>query len=337
MNSMLRAGWLALLIATGAGTALAHAAAEFRLERLSSRELHVEPGASGTYQLRIRNVGDESGTAQLGSNPVYPYFDDPNYAFAQYEEAACGEIGSESADLNAQRAVFLAGPIPAGGSLDCSMLVSRGSKSSSDRFLTWMIRDDQGEYVDPTEQALLGTLTDVSVSTRSFGFRVDDEGFGHSIVRLEIKNGGSVPVMGQIAGYCEDHGFRPFLTDGSGNGGCGDSGSSPMCFDWGYGFSIPEIAPGETYRCLVRLQSIEAYDHPIGFPIGVDFTQYEAGNQHQLIDTDGGNNTAALWLEPDGTAAIAAPSMTRTGMAILFGLIAIAAAVVMRLVNPSAR
>jgi hypothetical protein len=209
------------------------------------------------------------------------------------------------------------------------MLVSRGSNSSSDRFLTWMIRDDQGEYADPTDEALVGTLTDVSVSTRSFGFRLDDEGFAHSTIRLEIRNGGSVPVMDQIAGYCEDHGFRPFLTDGSGDGGCGDSKWSPMCFDWGYGFSIPEIGPGETYRCLIRLQSIEPYDHPIGFPIGVDFTQYEAGNQHRLIDTEQGNNTASLWLEPDGTTAIAAPSLSRPGMVILFGLIAVIAGAVL--------
>lgn len=328
---MLRACSLAFLIAAGAGTALAHAAAEFRLERLSARELPLEPGASGTYRLRIRNVGGESGTAQLGSNPVYPYFDDPNYAFTQSGSAACGEFGSEWANLNAQRTVFPAGPIAAGGSLDCSMLVSRGVDSWSDRFLTWMVRDDQGEYVDPTDVALLGTLTDVSVSTRSFGFYVDRKGAAHSTIRLEIRNGGSVPVIGQIAGYCEDHGFRPFLTDGSGDGGCGDSEWSPMCFDWGYGFLIPEIAAGETYRCLVRLQSIEAYDHPIGFPIGVDLQQYEAGTQHWLIDTDQGNNRASLWLEPDGTAAIAAPSVTPIGLAILIVLIAAAARALMRL------
>ena len=327
--STVRACWLTFLTATSVGPVLAYAAAEFRLERLSASEMPLEPGASGTYRLRIHNIGDASGTAHLGSNPVYPYLDDPNYAFTPSGSAACGQFDTEWADLNGQRAVFVAGPIAAGGILDCSMLVSRGVDSWSDRFLVWMVRDDQGGYVDPTDAASLGTLTDVSVSAHSFAFHVDDEGFAHSTIRLEIRNGGGVPVGGQIAGYCEDHGFRPFVTDGSGDGGCGDSDWSPGCFDWGYGFLIPEIAAGETYRCLIRLQSIEPYDHPLSFPIGVNFWQSEAGNQHALIDTDQGNNTTLLRLEPDGIA-VAAPSTTHIGLLILIAFIVGAACAMLR-------
>ena len=105
-----------------------------------------------------------------------------------------------------------------------------------------MIRTDDGDYTDPDDGAVLGTLTNVSLTAHSFAFDIDDAGFAHSIVRLEVRNGGSVPINGQIAGYCEDHGFRPFVMDGLGDGGCGDSDWSPMCFDWGYGFVIPEIA-----------------------------------------------------------------------------------------------
>jgi hypothetical protein len=318
-----------LLIAISARAGLAHAAAEFRLERLSASEMRLAPGDSGTYLLRIRNIGDANGVAHIGSNPVYPMFDDPNYEFTQAGSADCGVFGSEWGDLNAERAVFLTGPLTAGGNLDCAIIVSRGVDSWSDRFLTWMVRNDQGEYADPDEGAVLGTLTNVSISARSFAFQIDDAGFAHSVARLEIRNGGSVPVGGQIAGYCEDHGFRPFVTDGSGEGGCGDSDWSPMCFDWGYGFMIPEIAPGATYGCLIRLQSIEPYDHPLAFPIGVNFWQSEAGNQHALIDTDVTDNTALLSLEPNAAVAIAAPTTTRAGLLILLLLTAVLALALM--------
>jgi hypothetical protein len=330
--------WLfAVLMASDFGVAeLAFAAADFRLERISPREMHLALGQSGTYVLRIRNVGDENGVARLGTNPVEQFLGDPNYMFTQSGSSACGDFGSEWAEFNAQRTIFVAGPIAPGGSLDCAMTIFRGFNSWSDRFLSWMVRDEQYDYpiyINPTDEALLGTLTDVSVSTQSFGFHIDEQGYAHSTIQLEVRNAGTVPVREQIAGYCEDHSFRPFLTDGSGPGGCGVDDYSPSCFDWGYGFAIPPIEAGTTYRCLIRLQSVEPYDRPRGYSIAVELRQYEAENQHWLIDTNQQNNSAVLWLQPNGAVATVVPSATRLGLLVLALLAVVAAALRIRRVS----
>lgn len=326
--------FVAFLIGSDYGAAqLSFAAADFRLERISPREMHLEVGQSGTYVLRIRNVGNETGVARLGTNPVEQLLGDPNYVFTQADASGCGEFGSEWAEFNAQRTVFAAGPIAPGGSLDCAMTILRGIKSWSDRFLWWMVRDPHSEvpnYINPTDEALLGTLTDVSVSAQSFGFHIDEQGFAHSTIQLEVRNAGTVSVREQIAGYCEDNSFRPFFTDGSGPGGCGTDEYSPSCFDWGYGFAIPPIEAGTTYSCLIHLHSIEPYDEPLGYSMAVQFQQYEAGNDHWLIDTNQQNNSAVLWLEPDGAVATVVPSVTRLGLLILASLAAVAAALRLR-------
>jgi hypothetical protein len=305
---------LTLLVALSVGGGTARAAAEFQLERISAPELRLEPGESGIYQLRIRNTGSEVGTAQLGSDLVSRYIDDPNYSFTQSGSPACGDFSSEGGDFSTERSVFLAGPIAAGASLDCSMIVARGIDSWSDRFLTWMVRNDQGEYVNPAEAVAIGTLTNASVSTQSFGFYIDSEGLAHSTVRLEVRNAGGVPINGQTAGFCEDNFLRPFLTDGSGEGGCGDSSWYSYCFDWGYGFLIPDIEAGGSYSCLISLQSLEPYDHPLAFPIAISMGESEVGNEHSLIDTDLQNNTTYLRLEPDADVAVAATSATSAGL-----------------------
>jgi hypothetical protein len=337
MISRSQAALIAILIGSNFGaTHLSFAAADFRLERISPREMHLGPGESGTYVLRIRNVGDQTGVARLGSNPVDHYLGDPNYVFTQSGSSACGEFGSEWAEFNAQRTVFAAGPIAPGGSLDCPMTIFRGLDSWSDRFLSWMVRDDQYDYpnyINPTDDSLLGTLTDVSITTHSFGFNIDEQGFAHSTIQLEVRNSGTVPVREQIAGYCEDHAFRPFVTDGSGPGGCGVDDYSPSCFEWGYGFAIPPIEAGTTYSCLIHLHSVERFESPLGYSIGVELQQYEAGNQHWLIDTNQQNNNTVLWLQPSGTVATVVPSATSLGLLILGSLAAVAALLRIRRVS----
>lgn len=320
----------ALIIASVFGQEFAHAAAEFQLERLSASEMHMEPGGSGIYQLRIRNTGDEIGTVELWSDPVSPILDDPNYTLTHIDSPSCGDFSQAWDEFNEAYTVFLAGPVAPGGSVDCAMIVSRGAASWNDRWLYWMIRDDQGNFVAFDDEAALGTLTEVSISARSFDFHVDALGFAHATVLLDVRNGGNVPISPQIAGFCEDNELRPFFTDGSGAGGCGDDSWSPYCFDWGYGFLIPQIDAGATYSCTIRLQSIEPYQHPLAFPIAIDFEQSEAGNGHGLIDTDQTDDLTALQLEPDGATAVAAPAVTRFGRSVLLVLLVFVAAARMR-------
>jgi hypothetical protein len=54
------------------------AAADFRLERLTPREMYVAPGQTTTYMLRIQNIGDAEGTAHVGddTHSAYAFLDD---------------------------------------------------------------------------------------------------------------------------------------------------------------------------------------------------------------------------------------------------------------------
>jgi hypothetical protein len=161
-------------------------------------------------------------------------------------------------------------------------------------------------YQRYVETALLGTLTDVSVQTQTFHFHLDDNGFAHATAELRVHNGGGIVLDPMSVGACEDFGFRPFFTDGSGPAGCGDDSWSPMCFDWGYGFITPEIEPGETYSCLIELTSVQTYVEPLAFSIGVDFGERSSGDYY-VRDTNLGNNTAVLRLAPGVEGELARP------------------------------
>jgi len=301
------------------------AAADFRLERLSPRETYLAPGQSAGYTLRIRNVGNATGVAHVGddTHSSYPWMDDfTSYSLVQSDRPECGAFDHEyTGFFNDYRIVFEAGPINAGEYVDCTMTVGRDTDSRHDMAMSWGVRIGTSEppvYEHATENALFGTLTEVSIETRSFGFFIDDTGFAHATTELRLRNRGSVPVDPQIAGACEDFFFRPFITDGSEPGGCGSDQYSPECFYGGYGFLVPEIPAGGTYSCTIRMTSIEPYESPLSYAIMVGTRQSGAG--YTFIDIDPQNNQAALRLEPDANEveATPVPSVARLGL-VLFG------------------
>ena len=320
---------------TGLGVALAvssaFAAADFRLERLTPREMYVAPGQATTYTLRIRNIGDAEGTAHVGddTHDGYAAFDDfTSYHLIQSSRTGCGEPGTEYTDFfNDYRIIFDAGPIAPNAYLDCTMTILRDATSRHDMAMSWGVRigtDDPPFYDHYVDEAIFGTLTDVSLETHTFGFYVDESGFAHATAVLNIHNGGSLPIDPENVGACEDNFVRPFFTDGSGDGGCGDDEYHPVCFDWGYGFRTPEIEAGGTYRCLIRLTSVEPYIAPLGFPIRLDDLQYGGG--FSFIDVNRDNDDAVLRLEPDAADDMAVPSSSRFGL-IVCGLVFLALAV----------
>lgn len=326
------------------GLALASAAAqagssnaEFQLERISPRENHVAPGQSTTYTLRITNIGTVAASAHLGDegHSSYASLDDfPGYSLTQSNRPGCGELGRElTGFLNDYRFVFDTETIAVGASIECVMTVGRETDALHDMDMYWGVRSDPSTptvYDHYTEVALFGTLTDVSIEMHSSGFHIDDAGLAHATTELRIHNGGSMPISSQIAGACEDNFLRPFLTDGSGPGGCGSDRHVLGCFDWGYGFVIPEVAAGDTYRCRIQLTSWEPYQSPLTFPISIGYVQVGAG--HSFIDTNRANNDTLIRLEPDqvAVAATPVPLATRLALVLFAGSLALAAVVKFR-------
>jgi len=322
IRSIVRAGLRALAV-TVMGSAFASgpasAAADFRLERLTPREMYVAPGQTVSYVLRIRNVGTVEGVAHVGDETHSSYFDDlESYSLAQASSSGCGPFDTQfTGFLNDYQIIFDAGPIAPNAYLDCAMTIVRDVASVHDMSMAWgVLVDDIGgsSYQRYVEAALVGTLTDVSIETRTFGFHLDDGGFAHATAELVIHNGGSYPFDPQNVGACEDNFARPFFTDGSGPGGCGDDFYYPTCFDWGYGFHTPEIEAGGTYSCLIQLESKQPYQDPLAFPIALDYGRYYGGLS--FIDTNRDNDETLLRLEPD--AAAGAPVPSNRGASLLF-------------------
>lgn len=299
------AALIALAIALLANPArTAHATAAFQLERITPREMYVAPGTSASYVLRISNVGDEVGIAPLFASFYWENRWDP-YTLTQSADPRCGPLHPSSLDWFSQGTGFETAPIAPGEMLDCTMMINRPPGSPRDTSLTWVVRDTTPPNNSYTAQALIGTLADTSIKTRNLDFSIDASGIGHSTVELTVHNGSRAIIAAQNAGACEDKFPRPFVIDGSSPDGCGPSDYSPTCFDLGYGFRIPQLAAGQTHRCLIRLSSPQPYVAPLAFGISIDFMQAGATGG-TLMDIDHSNNDALLLLGPTGGDAPAA-------------------------------
>ncbi|MEO5559171.1 MAG: hypothetical protein ABIO49_05200 [Dokdonella sp.] len=276
----------------------------------------MAPGASAGYLLRIRNVGDEAASAPLFASFYWENRWDP-YTLTQSPDVRCGPLHPSSIypELIFQGPGFETAPIAPGGSLDCAMTITRPAGSPRDTSLAWVLRDTTPPNSVFSAETLIGTLADTSITTRNLDFSIDAAGIGHSTVELTVRNGGHATIRAQSAGACEDNYPRPFIIDGSGPGGCGASDYSPDCFEPGYGFWIPQLASGESHRCLVHLQSPGSYGGPLRFAINIDFMQAgESGGT--LMDIDQTNNYATLFLGPTGTTPPASVT-TYSWMALL--------------------
>ncbi len=307
-----------------AGACVAHAAASFQLQRITPREMPLVPGASTRYVLRITNVGDEAGIA-----PLFAYFWFENrwdpYTLTQSADPRCGPLHPSGLDWFTQGPGFETAPIEPGGTLDCDLMISRPATSPRDTSLFWVVRDTTPPYASTSDVALIGTLAETSITTRNVDFSLDNNGIARATVELSVHNGGRATLIEQSAGACEDTAPRPFFTDGSGPDGCGDDRFGPRCFDWGYGFLIPRLEPGQTHRCLIHLQSFTRYTGPLQFPIDVNWPQQGIGGG-TLMDTNRDNNSAVLLLAPSGSDEVSGvPSLGSRALGLLAMILALAA------------
>lgn len=319
--------WLVvfMILTSLAGDCVAHAAASFQLQRITPREMPLVPGASTRYVLRISNVGDETGIA-----PLFAYFWFENrwdpYTLTQSGDPRCGPLHPSGLDWFTQGPGFETAPIEPGGTLDCDLRISRPATSPRDTSLFWVVRDTTPPYASTSDVALIGTLAETSITTRNVDFSLDNNGIARATVQLSVHNGGRATLIEQSAGACEDTETRPFFTDGSGPDGCGGDWFGPRCLDWGYGFLIPQLEPGQTHRCLIHLQSFTRYTGPLQFPIDVNWPQQGIGGG-TLMDTNRDNNSTVLLLAPtaSGEELFGVPSLGPMALGILSAMLALAA------------
>jgi hypothetical protein len=284
------------------------------------------PGASTRYVLRITNIGDEAGIAPLFALFWFENRWDP-YTLTQSVDPRCGPLHPTVLMGPIQGPGFETTPLAPGAILDCDLMISRPVSSPRDTSLYWVVRDTTPAYASTSDIALIGTLAETSITTRNIDFSLGADGIARATVELSVHNGGRAAVMEQSAGACEDTAPRPFLTDGNGPEGCGDDHFGPRCFDWSYGFLIPQLEPGQTHRCLIHLQSFTRYTEPLQFPIEVNWPQQGIGGG-TLMDTNAENNSTILTLGPTdsgGGSPVAASSLRPSALCVLAMALALAA------------
>lgn len=297
-----------------------HAQPAFTLERITERELRVLPGASVQHAIRIRNIGNELGAAEVtGSFHLMNRFDSAPYTMGQASEARCGALGA-----NWWGGIrFFTSALAPGESVVCEWSVYRPAGSMNDTYLAWF---DTESVSSPSALTLFGTLTDVSISTQRRSFSVDSNGIAHATVQLSMRNFGSQPVRGQVVGGCYDGDIPVLIEDGVGTESCGESSYSPTCFDFGYGFAVPALQPGEMYQCTFTARSRLAYTAPVGADFDSSPEQFSLGG-HLLLDIDESNNLSGFRLEPQGevpnpTTLNALHWLVSSVMVVLLGLFA---------------
>lgn len=299
---------------------IASAGAEFRLERLTPREMPLAPGNSTNYVLRIRNVGNEAGSAPLLGAFYWENRWDP-YVLTQSNDPRCGPLHWVETSGGSNGPGFETAPIEPGEHLDCAMKISRPAVSPRDTSLTFLVRDTDPPHANHSGEALIGTLTDASLYTRTLDFSVDSAGIAHATVELSVRNAGHVTINEQHVGNCYASVPLRVLIDGSGPEGCGEAIFGPTCFDGGYGFHIPAVPAGSTYRCRMQLHSPTVYESPLQSTILLDLQSAVGGGTLMNISRD--HQSASLYLGPIAAAAVthAVPAIDRYGAPLLlFGL-----------------
>lgn len=322
----------AALSATVSSEALAQPA--FELELLTPSELRVSPGGSVAHALRIRNVGTVAGPA-LVEGTWFPYnvtFDTGVYQFCAASDPRCGTIEVPSF----HEVDFTTAALDPGQALDCLWQVNRPAGAPLlDAWLAWRSETDS-EY-DYSTLTLFGTLTNTTVSASTLSFDVDAQGIGRSTIELSVQNLGEHPIDSQITQSCRSPvpGANQLLIEDSfGPGACGQvldvqTGCNIVIGGVGdgpYGYQIPELQPGDTYRCTFTARTSLPYQGPVASDMSTTPVQISA-SAGNLLDTELEDNLAAIVLGPTGSsgAPVALDALERLPLFALGLLLAIAA------------
>lgn len=244
---------------------ICEAAATFNLEHTTPFAMHIAPGASTAYTLRITNVGDAPGIAPLYAEliSINP-FDPAPYTLQQSSDPRCGPLHFDDPYPGSWEygPAFETATIAPGESLDCTLSIFRPTLSRSDVTLWWTIRDTNPPYASSSPTVFIGTLADISITSRTLNFSITPDGSAHALVELLVHNGSDVAVNSTGVGAC---GLPPFGIRGDFAGGCESYG--PVCPDLSVGFRFPQLAVNQNYTCRLRLDSPPSYSAPLSYQL----------------------------------------------------------------------
>ena len=310
---------LAASLALFASPAIAQPA--FELELLTPAELRVAPGHSVEHGLRIRNVGDSAGPLRLlGGLSLVNRFSQWPYRFGAASNPRCGSMPvsiGDSIDLTTDS-------LAPGETLDCRWMVHRPPQATFDIHLVWTTGSTPATS---TGLIFLGTLTDTVVSTRTRSFHVDAEGIGRATIELSIRNQGERTLGPQNAGNCYAGAGAVWVEDSIEPGGCGEAIWAPACFTGGgFGFALPEIEPGQDYRCTFHARTHLPYTAPAGYDIYLPMEQPSVDG-YLLLDTDDENSRSWFVIGPDGIQGtpVALDALDRKATLLLIAVITVMA------------
>jgi hypothetical protein len=282
----------ALLGAFGAA-GVAHAVSDIALTSTSPYSVRVLPGGSASVSFTVTNHGPDAVAPMITTSSIYLLLSGYTLTVA---EPACGVLSGAS-DVH----VIAMPTLEAGASSTCVLDVARDTSpyAGSDLPLWWW--SDVSDDPDLTNNSVgfaIGSLIDVSVEIVPVSFELDNLGIAHAVDRLVVTSHGPSDVEEFLVGACTDHGPPGFYIDADFEGGCGSDQFSPGCFDSGFAFAMPSMAPGDSYSCTIALTGTAAYDQPVLFDLSTAGMRNPDTSGGDLLDTNPGDNRATLALEP---------------------------------------
>lgn len=285
---------VAILLGSFSAACAAQTVADISLALGSPYGVRVLPGSTGTFSLTVTNNGPDAIAPRLTTDSISLIWSGYTLSMA---EPSCGVLVSAPE--------FYAIDLPtlqAGTSTTCTLDVARADTSAysaNDLSLSWWA-DTTGDP-DPWNNGVtfaIGSLIDVTLEITPISFEVDGSGVAHAVDRVVVTSHGPSQLEEFVIGACTDHGFPAFSIDADFEGGCGSYEFSPGCFDSGFGFMMPAMAPGDTYSCTIALTGTAAYDEPVLYDLTTSWMLNPETSGGGLLDMNPGDNTAPLALEP---------------------------------------
>jgi hypothetical protein len=271
------------------------ATADIEITTSSPHNIRILPGDSAGMSVLVTNLGPEAADVTLTS-VIYSF--DHGYAIS-LTQPDCGVL-TQSGTGDIDYTLSLSTIAPGEGKL-CNFIVNRDTSDSaaSDILLDWSV--SPSDDPDPTNNQVdfnIGSLIDIAIAIEPQTFDIDDGGIAHEVVRLRVINHGPSNVAPFSVGACTDNGWPGFAIDGNFAGGCGSADYSPICFDFGFGFLVPELSVEQEYACSIQLTSFTPYETPLTFGISTDVLSNPATGGGSLRDIFPENNQAILTLAP---------------------------------------
>jgi len=297
-----------IAVALASGMAAAHAAGNVEIST-PTLAVPLAPGASVAIPIHFHNIDTQPSDVDEVDFSIYDH-GSTLWPVTVSGPSGCGPISSNGYS-------FPMVSLPAGGTLDCILTVTRPAGSVDDAAM------DVWTSVDFNISSLrigLGRLADIALSNELVSYSTDPDGTAHGVFRVIARNVGSTPVGEFDAATCGGPAF-----DNAIEGGCAPTTSQcarGMVPYAAQGAHLPALAPGEQTSCLISVRSTTQVPQ-----FGVLSLDQEPDWNVWLIDTTTGgdvydpyeanNQTALVAPGPAGSVAASAPTLSPFALALL--------------------